>query len=189
MNAYDTKTGLHGISSARRFVSQAMSSIEAMNVHLRPLLRRKSRILPTLDAALSPDVSAGMLQHGVHGTSGRPSQSGSRISPVAASVMPPSFKRDDRSEKRAMEMDEPSTPTVLPSAIFRFSHSQGSGVPSVSSFMRTYSVPLISSAACMKYLLSTHRSALSSVTITVPAEPVKPEMNALVRQRGATYSL
>ncbi len=35
MNAYEMKTGLHGISSARRLVSHAISSIDEMNVQSR----------------------------------------------------------------------------------------------------------------------------------------------------------
>lgn len=56
------------------------------------------------------------------------------------------------------------------------------------SFMSVQSL-VISCEACRKYLPSVHMQAWFSVTMAVPAEPVKPEMKLRRMSQAARYSL
>ena len=141
-----------------------------------------------LAEVVNPAYSSFILYIFVHGTSGLSFQK-ERRSGVETKDTPFFFNRALFFSKASIEIVVPSTPTLVPFCMFSASHFQGSGVPSVSSFISLYSVPSICCAPWIKYLLSTQRRASSLVMTTVPAEPEKPEMNSLVLHLGATYSL
>ena len=118
MKAKDTKTGLHGISSALKLVSQAISSMLAMNVQEAFICRILILTKLILAAAVKPAYSSFIFVTGVHGTSGLSFQIGRRRSSVDTSSIPFFFRATLFFSKLSMEIVFPSTPTLLPFSMF-----------------------------------------------------------------------
>ena len=70
MNAYDTNTGLYGISLARRLNSHAISSSDEMNVQLAPFETRAERRSANFSPALFPAYASGTDTISEEGTGG-----------------------------------------------------------------------------------------------------------------------
>ena len=73
----------------------------------------------------------------------------------------------------------PSNPKVPPSGIFLYKYSSVVGQPSCPILNNFIVLPSNWDSACIKYLPSVHNPASSLVTITVPAEPLNPDINSL----------
>ena len=142
--------------------------------------------LSSVDFPLS---STGISNIGASGMAGRSFQIGSISEAFVFSLI--SFSASAFSSERASARlyVSPFSPTVCPS----FSSCvRNAGIVGVSgNIILKSSIPVPSSwvEACRKYRESVQSPALSAVIITVPAEPVNPEIHSRYFQQSAGYSL
>ena len=83
----------------------------------------------------------------------------------------------------------PSNPSFPPDGMLSERNSSVVGTPGSPILKSLIPEPSSWWSACMKYLPSVQRPASSFVITTVPAEPVNPDMYALVLKYSPTYSL
>ena len=171
--------GLYSMSAALTLSSQAISSRAVSSMPSQPAPAMKSLSHASLDSLVSP---AWTVNTGVSGISGLSCHSSDSMSGTLTTV-PGRLRAKSTPAQRPSRAIIPSSPNCVSS------HSGIRTCPGTRVLCSSTPVPSSCRRAWMKYRVSVHSPAWSSVTTMSPASPVKPLSHCTCFHRSAGYSL